>query len=134
MKTIGVKLNKWQQPIMDQAIVDSLKFIKDKYNVDVSDLATLKYSNTCRFAYYQHNKGIIRIDLKRTFVKLYSRKTLGEYETQLDSLGYKISWTCQLIHEFTHLIQDIDNRCFSEVETTQNEIEYLGSIGIKVKY
>jgi len=124
------KLPKWQQPIVERSIITAEQFIKDKYDIDCFDLVTLKCSNTCRFAKYMIGDGLIRLDLKRNYIKLYERKTLGVYKANIDNVGLETSYTCQLIHELTHFIQDIEDRCFSEVETTKNELQYLKSIGI----
>jgi len=124
------KLPKWQQKVILQAVKDAETFISNKYNIDCFDLVTLQPSNTCRFAKYTYGTGIIRLDLKRDFVKLYDRKTLGNYQTKFNSVGFLVSYTSQLIHELTHFVQDLEDRCFSEVETTQNELEYLKNINI----
>ena len=120
----GVKPSKWQENLLKEALKESLLFINSKYEIDVTNLVTLRLSTPCRFAKYIHGKGIIRIDLQNSNVNLYKLKTLGEYSTFIKT-GYKISYICQLIHELTHLIQDLDNRKYSEVETTKNEVEYL---------
>ena len=127
MEYTGTKLMKWQKIIVDDSVKLAVKFIKNKYNIDESlfDLVTIHFSNTCRFAKYKSGYGVIRINLKDKDVLLYDKKSLGSYNTQIRNVGYKISWTCQIIHELTHFIQDLENRCFSEVETTQNELEYL---------
>lgn len=124
------KLPKWQQKVILQAVKDAETFISNKYNIDCFDLVTLQPSNTCRFAKYSPSVGKIRLELKRDTIHLYERKTLGKYQTTIKSVGFLVSYTSQLIHELTHFIQDLENRCFSEVETTQNELEYLKSINI----
>ena len=132
MKITGTKLARWQKNILDKSISDEVDFIYNKYNFDKSlfDLITLRCSTSCRFAKYNKGIGLVRVDLKDTTVRLYNKKTLGVYNTNIKSVGSKISWTCQLIHELTHFVQDLEERCFSEVETTQNEIEYLRSINV----
>lgn len=126
------KLPKWQQRVISQAVSISETFIKEKYNIDCFDLITLKPSNTCRFAKYTFGTGLIRLDLKSDSVILYEKKSIGEYNSHIKSVGFLVSYTCQLIHELTHFMQDLEGRCFSEVETTKNEIEYLKSINISV--
>ena len=132
MKITNTGLAKWQSKLLNESIEIAEKFICDKYKLDKSmlDLVSLRCSNTCRSAVYYHGYGEIRLDLKTIDVRLYKKKTLGEYQTHIRSVGSKISWTCQLIHELTHFIQDLEGYCYSEVETTKNELEYLNSIGI----
>lgn len=131
MQITGAKLTKWQEKLLTQAIQISADFIQQKYHleIDIKELITIRCSNTCRFAYYTQGKGLIRLNLKATSIRLYDKKTLGNYPTQVKG-GFLHSYVCQLIHEMTHLVQDIEDRCYSEVETTRNELEYLRSINL----
>jgi len=119
------KLPKWQQPIVKNSVDIAEHYIRCKYGVDCFDLVTLKCSNTCRFAKYTPGYGHIRLDLKRNYIELYTMKSIGSYNKRINHCGLETSYICQLIHELTHFVQDIENRCFSEVETTKNELEYL---------
>jgi len=129
------KFPKWQQRVIKEASEIAENFITKKYNIDndIFELVELRISNTCRFAKYNTGYGKIRLNGKLNFVNLYDKKSIGSYKKIISSIGYKVSYICQLIHELTHFVQDLEDRCFSEVETTQNEIEYLESIGYKIK-
>lgn len=118
------KLPKWQVILVHDAITESARFIKDKYNVDFYKTdVKIKVSNTCRRSLYYHN-GHIRLNGKsRTWVT-YKKKTIGVYSDHI-ILGLPLSYIVNLIHELTHLIQNIQMRKYSEVETTLNEIEYI---------
>ena len=132
MKITGTKLAKWQVPLLNEAISNATSFLSNRYDInkDTLDLATIRCSNSCRFAKYTRGYGIIRINLPSKDIYLYDKKSLGKYNTKIKSVGYKVSWTCQLIHELTHLIQDLKGEGFGEVEPTRNELDYLKSIGI----
>lgn len=119
------KIPQWQVRLVHQAINNSTKFLKQKYDIDFFKYGCdIKISNSCRFAYYNFVKKIIRIDGKRNFWLTYKRKRVGVYADEIN-VGYELSYTLMLIHELTHHIQHLEKRKASEVETTKNEIEYV---------
>jgi len=118
-------LPKWQVKLMHSAIHESVKFIKEKYNLKFEDFdLRLKISNTCRFAKYYHNIRLIRIDGNEKGWNTYERKRVGVSADNI-YIGIELSYILQLIHELTHYVQELQRRKFGEVETTNNEIEYV---------
>jgi len=110
--------------------------IKNQLNSLTQD--DIHWSNTCRFAKFRkrgfriYKRGYkytsnrdkpIRIQTNREVWHTYKRKTIG---LTADCLSCEIqpNIELQLIHELTHIIQYIEGRNMSEVETTRNEIEY----------
>ena len=77
-----------------------------------------------RSLYYNKN-GNVAIAVRHK-LHLYNKQTVGlTTPKQGLAVGYVIGTTCAIIHELTHYIQGMEGRKFSEVETTQNEIDYL---------
>ena len=117
-----------QQKVFKEAFHVALKFIIEKYgnlNWDVE----IKLSNTCRFskhAYWRKRDRpcIIRINGRRRKWYSYNRKTVGAMANGIP-ISQKTAYTLSLIHELTHHVQYLQERQFSEVETTRNEIEFV---------
>lgn len=63
----------------------------------------------------------------RSFWLSYSRKSIGVTANKLP-VGYEIGTALVIIHELTHHIQAIEHRKFSEVETTQNEMDFITQV------
>jgi len=127
MKIVS-KLPKWQIKILHECSTIAIDYLISKYNVssNIFDNIILKGSTTCRFPKYNINNKIIRIDLNRKkCIILYNKKSIGSYSTYIPVYNMVIAYTSQLIHELTHAIQHFQNRIYSEVETTKNEIDYL---------
>ena len=55
----------------------------------------------------------------------YERKTVGLRAPDDFCLPFDVRYTSVLIHELTHAVQNYQGRAASEVETTQNELEFL---------
>lgn len=124
------KLPKWQQNTMLSAINIAKDFIIKKYNIENFNDVSLKFSSTARGAYYMKSKKLIRISTIRRNIFLYDRKTIGEYKRFYKDMMWLDCYATQLIHELTHYVQHRENRKFSEIETTMNELEYLKQKGI----
>lgn len=119
---------KYLRKAIDQAVLNAVKFFEDyypKFSMSKFDGITVKLSKTCSFAYYDETKGVIRIDQNRLLWHTYIRKTVGVYAFNIKHVDLIASITVQLIHEMTHHIQHCEDRKFSEVETTKNEIEWM---------
>jgi NAD(P)H-flavin reductase len=54
----------------------------------------------------------------------YKLKTVGIYADGVN-ISPTLSYALQLVHEFTHHVQFLQKRKFSEIETTFNEIEFI---------
>lgn len=118
-------LKNWERKLVHQAITDASKFITNKYGVSFFDYNVgIRCSRTCRFSYYSIDEKLIRLQLNRNKWYTYKRKKNKVYANDIE-VGYSLSYTLDLIHELTHFIQDIQKRKYSEVETTQNEIDYI---------
>jgi len=120
-----------------QFIFSLYKNPKVKNQLDNLIQDDIHWSNTCRFAkfrkrgfriykrgkYMSNRDKPIRIQNNREIWYTYKRKTIGLTADCLQC-GIQPSIEFQLIHELTHIVQYIENRNMSEVETTRNEIEY----------
>ena len=58
-------------------------------------------------------------------MRYYERKTVGMKAPAGFRVPTDVYYTSVLIHELTHAVQKLQRRSMSEVETTQNEFEYL---------
>lgn len=69
----------------------------------------------------------IKLGLGKDKWYTYDRKTVG-----ITSKGIVVPKllriTITMIHELTHAVQHFEGRKYSEVETTENEIEYVGMV------
>lgn len=127
------KLRKWQQRLYSKAEVDAINYIIDKYHIGVDELdkVNIKFTNSLNSKYYK-NEFVIKLSINNySFIYLYDRKKIGNYNKYIRTTSYH-SYASMLIHELTHYIQHIQNRKFSEIETTRNEIEYLENNGYKI--
>lgn len=132
-----------------QRIENALEFLLSRYDSEeaLNVLSNFEYqdvhwSATCRFAKMRHNgfkmwkdgrtynRGNrdkpIRIQLDRNFWSTYERKTVGVQADIKCTESQCIEF--QLVHEITHMIQVSEGRQLSEVETTQNEIDYAEKV------
>ena len=119
---------KYLRKAIDQAMLNAVKFFEEYYpEFDMSKFSvlTVRLSKTCRFAYYSPSKREIRIEQDRPYWDTYVRKTVGVYADHIKHVDLIACLTVQLIHEMTHHIQHCEDRQFSEVETTKNEIEWM---------
>lgn len=58
----------------------------------------------------------------------YKRATIDKQFGQVRqgvNIGYTLNMAAAIVHEFTHYIQYLENRKYSEVETTANELEFF---------
>ena len=129
------KLPKWQQRLLLNDINDSYEYILKQYP-DISkqmlSLIYIKASNTCKFSKFRTNNNKIRLNLSEpSKIRLYERKSIGQYNPIINTISHH-AYASSLIHEITHYIQKIQNRKFSETETTINEINYLKSKGYNI--
>jgi len=129
-----------------ERISNALNFLLERYNSEeaLNVLCNFKYedvhwSSTCRFPKFRHrgyrnwknerkySRGNrdkpVRIQLKRNAWNTYKMKTVGESANHLKCRESQCI-EFQLVHEITHMIQFAEGRKASEVETTQNEIDY----------
>lgn len=136
MKIVNLtKFPKWQQRLLLNAINDSYDYILKAYpdvSKEVLSLIYIKASNTCRFSNFNTNNNRIRLKLKQpSKVYLYEKKSIGQYNNIINTIEHHAYASC-LIHEIIHYIQKIQNRKYSEIETTLNEINYLKSKGYNI--
>lgn len=118
------KYPKYQQKLVIDSDKIARKFIEDKYNVSEHYVMIVRLSSTCRFSYYAPDTNNIRIKLNSVKWYTYKRKTIGLYADDI-YVGLGTNLILNMIHEYTHFIQGMQKRKFSEVETTLNEIEYV---------
>lgn len=128
-----------------QRIENALEFLLSRYDSEeaLNVLSNFGYqdihwSATCGFPKMRgngfkmwkngrtYNRGNrdkpIRIQLNRNYWSTYERKTVGVQADIKCTESQCIEF--QLVHEITHMIQRAEGRQLSEVETTQNEIDY----------
>jgi hypothetical protein len=134
------RLPKYQRQEALRAIDNAVDFLNQQYILPAGyfDQAVIKFSTTCRFSKFCIGTNHIRIDANRNYICLYDRKSLykkyGKYKRRYNNVGYETAHTCSIIHELTHYIQGKQKRCFSEVETTENELVYLIKKGTDITY
>ena len=128
---------KWKITLFEQAFGDASKFIRKKYKLSLiafHDLLkgyVIKINPKQKPSIYIEGKLITIAGDRWNFIYLYERKSIGNYH-RVNKVSHHHGFASQLIHELTHLIQHIEKRKYSEVETTRNEIEYLESQNYKV--
>jgi hypothetical protein len=121
------KQPKYIRKALDQGLENAVKFIEEYYpsfNIDNFSEVLIKPSNTCRFAQYCPIDKTIRLDLNHSKWWTYKKKTVGLYADGI-YIDLIASLSTQLVHEMTHHIQNCEERKYSEVETTKNEIEWM---------
>ena len=140
MINLVTKMPKSTRRNFEEAVIWASMFLKEKYGVDIENdapynILTVKYSKTARFAKFTHtNKPTrgwtyishVRIT-GRTEWLTYQKKTVGLYSDGM-RIGEMLGFAIELIHEFTHVIQFVERRQASEVETTRNEIEFIRQV------
>lgn len=97
-----------------------------KYDID------FHFSRNARFGKFSYNgpksKDMynlkIRIEHTRDAWLSYKKKTVGRY-ARVRNIDRQISYEIELVHELTHLVQAYFEEPFSEVETTENEMQYV---------
>lgn len=114
----------WACEIAKQATQKARDFLSERYSgTDFSELQ-LKFTTTSSRSRYYIGQRMAVIAITR--IKwLYARKRIGIMNPVGIKCGYLVSTTLSIIHEATHHVQNLEARRYSEVETTQNEIEYL---------
>lgn len=123
--TFNVGFPKGKMVIVNNAIPKAIAFITEKYpHISLAEVR-LNFSTTRNGSRYYHADGSINIRCSDKMF-LYRKATCGlTTPPQGLLIGCEINTACAIIHEITHYIQGIEKRKFSEVETTQNEIDYL---------
>lgn len=115
----------WVKPKIDQAIASALQWLRLKYPHIEFDKAQVNFSMTRNGSIYHGKDGSVAIAVKHK-LHLYNKQTVGLTTPKEGlSVGYVIGTACAIIHELTHFVQGAEKRKYSEVETTQNEIDYL---------
>lgn len=113
-----------------QAVEAGWVWVALKYNL-TGDPPPVKYSTTCNFAKFHVNLGrvVVRLDVRARVWLTYKKPTVGLWANAVPCT-LRESVTLQAVHEFTHYAQyATTDRSrnpvkYSEVEATQNEIEY----------
>lgn len=130
MKLITPKLPKWH-PDINECLEMATDFIHERYGYDVTNMPIeIKITKGNRGRFYSnmrssHIKPYIQCNIHNKLY-LYTRKTVGLTTPEKGlHVGYFIGMVTCMIHEITHFIQYIEGRRYSEVETTQNEVDYL---------
>lgn len=121
-------LPKWVKPKIEESILKAYEWMIKKYpHIDFSKVK-MNMSMTRRRSLYYHSDGSIEISVRPT-LHLYKKKTVGLTTPPKGlNVGYVLGTTMGIIHELTHYAQGIENRTMSEVETTQNEVDYLKEV------
>lgn len=124
--TCNKTLPKWERGQIPIWLAQAEDFLRKRYpHVDYFDQLDLNFSKTRRGSLYYPGDNAIKIGIHAKLL-LYKRKTCTHYAPEGGlSVGEAINTICGIIHECTHAIQKAENRVASEVETTQNEIDFL---------
>ena len=77
--------------------------------------------------WYCKHKRKVKVGIKRDKWYTYKRKTVGKMSLGI-TVPQLLCVTIILLHELTHAVQHFEGRKYSEVETTENEIEYVGLV------
>jgi len=144
---------RWEVRLIEKCWNNAIQFLIDIYDVKekLFDNVCVKVTRTSFNSRYFHRKkeytitdednksfnmlcNLIVLSIKDKNIFLYNRKSIGEYRGEYINIGYEKAWTCRLIHELIHHIQNNENRKYSEVETTKVELQYLKSVGICTQY
>ena len=77
--------------------------------------------------WYRSERRQVKVGIGRDKWYTYKRKTVGKMSRGI-SVPQLLCVTIILLHELTHAVQHFEGRKYSEVETTENEIEYVGMV------
>lgn len=126
--TYNKGIPQWCRPKIDTALTSALQWLQNKYPHIDFDVVQLNFSMTKNRSLYYNKNGNVAIAVRHK-LHLYNKQTVG-LTTPKEGLavGYVIATTCAIIHELTHYVQGIEGRKFSEVETTQYEIDFLNDV------
>ncbi len=124
MKSLLIRPNmpKVAREKIEPAIQKAYGFLCAKYGYRFDDVKLIFTHTANRSKYYNYSKTA-KIAMG-TRMWTYDRKTVGVTAHGL-MVGYELATTTAIIHELTHHIQNLEKRKMSEVETTQNEIDYI---------
>jgi hypothetical protein len=116
---------KWALPKIMESIKLGTEWITKKYpHIDFSK-AIVNFSITRNGSNFWSKNGIVNVKVGHK-IQYYIRHTVGLTTPRTGlNVGYVIATTSHLIHELTHYVQGVEGRKFSEIETTQNEIDFL---------
>lgn len=120
------KLPKYLQKILPVSEGKAFEFLH-RFGHDLSGVRILYQPKAKRSRYFPNRVGALPPTVTiscRSGLYLYKRKSLGEYAHYMN-VGIEVQVGCALVHEFTHHIQRLEGRPFSEVETTRNELQFL---------
>ena len=118
--------------LKEKATIRAMEYLATRYEMTEGlrqhlEETEIWFTNERRSFYYP-TKRKIKLALGRGDKwYTYDRKTVG-----ITSKGIVVPKllriTITLIHELTHAVQHFEDRKYSEVETTENEIEYVGLV------
>lgn len=116
---------KYARPKVEAAIREAEKFLAARYPAFDFSNAEVHFSITRHGSNYKQATQRINVCC-RYDLYLYRKANAGLTTPPKGlNVGIQIQTACAIIHELTHYVQGTENRKFSEVETTQNEIKYL---------
>ncbi len=126
--TYNEGIPKWAKSKIEESIKKGSDWISKKYpHIDFSKVK-MNISMTRNRSLYYSSDGSIAIRVREK-LHLYQKKNVGlTTPPQGLNVGYVIGTTTAIIHELTHYVQGIEGRLMSEVETTQNEVDYLREV------
>ena len=115
--------------LKQKATERAIGFLRNKYDfcdeLEKFIADTELWFTNSRRAFYYPNKRSAKIGLGGgNKWHTYDRKTVGKTSNGI-VVPELLLVTITIVHELTHAIQHFQNRKYSEVETTQNEIEYV---------
>ena len=131
--TIRKSVSKYDKENLSEILNRALCFVKNKYpNVDFSGVDVIFSGSFSRARYYRNDhkdstyqRPCIQIPTNRDDVILYWKPSLGMVRDRVNEVGrWDVTCAC-IIHELTHHAQYEENKNKGEVETTNNELEYL---------
>lgn len=117
---IKTGISKLGLSVIDAAIERAYGFMTARYGYQFNDvdLAFVAASTRGRW-----KPGIVKIPVTHEF-NTYNMATIGVTANRL-KVGYELGTALVIVHELTHHVQFKQRRKLSEVETTQNELDFM---------
>lgn len=125
--TFRTGIPKFIKPKLNLFLDEAISFLIKKYPHIPFDQANIVFTyNTTggRFT-FDKTDHTVRVGITSK-LHLYKKKMINLTTPYVGlNVGYDIATTSLIIHELTHFVQHIEQRKYSELETTINEIEFL---------
>lgn len=125
MRLIFKSSTQTKKALLKRALKKGLDFLRTKYDFNLKGV-TIRFEDAITDSQITHEKPRYIYISTTPVLVLYSLKRckLTTPGNGLD-VGRELAVICAVIHEVTHHIQLTEKRLLTEVECTNNEIEYL---------